>query len=206
MFDIDTLLTRFGRFRAHAYDSATGNMPELAANGQAPSCMIIGCVDSRVAPELLFDAEPGEVLCQRHATAMVPPYRPERSNDPETSEFAVHFAVEQLGVRHIIVMFHRCCGGIAGLMASGADAFVNDWRDKAYTELVSEGIVVPDDRQLAERVERHGLIDSYRNLCAYPPVDEAVQAGALNVHGWYFDIVNGNLETYCAEEARFQRL
>ena len=61
-----------GRFRAEQ-----DRLKELAVKGQKPSTMIISCCDSRVAPEAIFDARPGELFVLRNVAALVPPYEPD---------------------------------------------------------------------------------------------------------------------------------
>jgi carbonic anhydrase len=50
---------------------------ELAEAGQSPEVMVIGCCDSRVSPEVIFDASPGELLVVRNVANIVPPYQPD---------------------------------------------------------------------------------------------------------------------------------
>ena len=58
-----------------------GRYQSLAGSGQSPSIMVIGCVDSRVSPEVIFDAAPGEILVARNVANLVPRYEP-----PTTAE------------------------------------------------------------------------------------------------------------------------
>jgi hypothetical protein len=60
-----------GRFR-HEQD----RFHHLAKAGQTPRIMLIGCCDSRVSPEVIFDAEPGELFVLRNIANLVPPYGP----------------------------------------------------------------------------------------------------------------------------------
>ena len=84
---------------------------ELAASGQSPSIMVVGCVDSRVSPEVIFDAAPGELLVARNVANLVPRYEPEGETQHGTSA-ALEFAVRALKVSHIVVLGHAFCGGI----------------------------------------------------------------------------------------------
>ncbi|MGH7935508.1 MAG: carbonic anhydrase, partial [Chthoniobacterales bacterium] len=50
---------------------------ELADVGQSPKVFLIGCCDSRVSPEVIFDADPGEIFVLRNIGSLVPPYEPD---------------------------------------------------------------------------------------------------------------------------------
>src|ERR1700730_7059226 len=85
----------------------------LAATGQQPEPMVIGCIDSRVSPEVIFDAAPGELLVVRNVANLVPPYEPSRNRDSQHgTSAALEFGVRELRVRHIVVLGHALCGGI----------------------------------------------------------------------------------------------
>src|ERR1700709_2136661 len=80
----------------------------LAKAGQQPEIMVIGCVDSRVSPEVIFDAAPGELLVVRNVADLVPAYDPDRNSQHGTSA-ALEFGVQALRVKHIVVLGHAFC-------------------------------------------------------------------------------------------------
>ena len=82
---------------------------ELAASGQKPEIMVIGCCDSRVSPEVIFDARPGELFVVRNVANLVPPY--ESGGEYHGTSAALEFAVQALRVKHIVVLGHGRCGG-----------------------------------------------------------------------------------------------
>src|SRR5215218_11229244 len=67
----------------------------LAEEGQSPEILLIGCCDSRVSPEVIFDASPGELLIVRNVANLVPPYEPDREFQHGTSA-ALEFGVQAL--------------------------------------------------------------------------------------------------------------
>src|SRR5690606_32451971 len=85
---------------------------ELAAQGQHPEIMIIGCGDSRVAPETIFDAGPGEIVVVRNIANLVPPCEPRVTESLHGTSAAIEFAVNALEVKHIVVLGHASCGGV----------------------------------------------------------------------------------------------
>ncbi len=78
--------------------------------GSGPKSMVICCCNSRVSPEVIFDAHPGELFVVRNVANLVPPYSP--SGFTHGVSAALEFAVEGLKVKYIIVMGHTHCGGI----------------------------------------------------------------------------------------------
>src|SRR5712672_1665418 len=83
---------------------------DLAERGQSPEIMVIGCCDSRVSPEVIFDADPGELFVVRNIANLVPPYAPDDAYHGVSA--ALEFAVQALRVKHIVVLGHARCGGI----------------------------------------------------------------------------------------------
>ena len=92
----------------------------LAEQGQKPPALLIGCCDSRVSPEVIFDAGPGEIFVVRNIAALVPPYNP--ASMQETAA-AIEYAVLALKVAHILVMGHAQCGGIRAYAQGAQDEF-----------------------------------------------------------------------------------
>src|SRR5258708_624112 len=110
-----------GRFAAER-----SRYQELAGSGQAPSIMVIGCVDSRVSPEVIFDAAPGELLVVRNVANLVPCYEPAGESQHGTSA-ALEFGVRALKVRHIVVLGHAFCGGIRAFAEERAPLSASDF-------------------------------------------------------------------------------
>src|SRR5690606_6090157 len=75
--------------------SGRGRYERLAEKGQRPEIMIIGCCGSRVSPEVIFDAAPGEMFVVRNVANLVPPYEPDNVSHHGTSA-ALEFAVQAL--------------------------------------------------------------------------------------------------------------
>src|SRR4051812_36477472 len=83
---------------------------DLAEQGQSPEIMVIGCCDSRVSPEVIFNARPGELFVVRNVANLVPPYTPDGATRAVSA--ALEYAVQALRVKHIVVLGHAHCGGI----------------------------------------------------------------------------------------------
>ncbi len=115
------LIDGYGRFRA-------GDGPtkiKTLAGGQAPSVMVIGCSDSRVHPATIFDADPGDLFMVRNVANIVPPF--ELGDGYHGTSSALEFAVKTLKIKHILVLGHSSCGGVAASLAHGEDHPVGDF-------------------------------------------------------------------------------
>ena len=181
--------TRFRRERDH--------YARLAAAGQKPTTLMIACVDSRVAPEVVFDADPGEMLVVRNVANLVPPYQPD-ANYHGTSA-AIEFAVRQLKVRHIVVCGHASCGGINAFRQNHINEvdirdgdFVARWMEIAApaTSLACEGV---DPLQDQTAMERAAIRQSLHNLRTFPWLAARERAGELSLHGLWFDVADATL-------------
>jgi carbonic anhydrase len=104
------LIEGYSAFRAERLPHEQQRFTQLAEQGQAPEIMVIGCCDSRVSPEAIFDAGPGELFVARNIANLVPPYTPDSAQRAMSA--ALEFAVQALKVKHIVVLAHAQCGGI----------------------------------------------------------------------------------------------
>ncbi|MGA9003898.1 MAG: carbonic anhydrase, partial [Pseudolabrys sp.] len=83
---------------------------DLGQSGQSPDVMVIGCCDSRVSPEVIFDARPGELFVVRNVANIVPPYAPDQRAHGVSA--ALEFGIGALRIKHIVVLGHAQCGGV----------------------------------------------------------------------------------------------
>jgi carbonic anhydrase len=80
------------------------------AKGQNPFAIIVGCADSRTAPEIVFDQGIGDLFVVRTAGNLVDDY----------ALGSIEYAVDHLGVRLIVVLGHERCGAVTAALASGS--------------------------------------------------------------------------------------
>src|ERR1700744_3787122 len=85
----------------------------LVKNGQNPRILFISCSDSRVVPEIILNAQPGDLFVIRTAGNFIPVYTSQIPADGVSA--TIQYAVDVLGVREIIVCGHSHCGAIKGL-------------------------------------------------------------------------------------------
>ncbi|WP_265562722.1 carbonic anhydrase [Sphingomicrobium arenosum] len=188
------LLDGYHRFRRNDFHRHRGRWEDLA-EGQHPPIMIVACCDSRVDPATVFDLVPGQAFVLRNVANLVPPYAPGGGLHGVSS--AIEFGVTGLKVRHIVVMGHGSCGGVAAALKGGdqgvaGHSFLDDWislLDAPRAEvLANDGC---EDPQLA--LEQAAVRQSLANLRSFPFVAEREAAAKLKLHGCHFTIGEGRL-------------
>lgn len=195
---MDSLLEGYRRFRHGVYQSHRDTYRTLAAAGQSPRAMVIGCCDSRVDPAAIFDAGPGELFVVRNVANLVPPYTDDAGHHGTSA--AIEFAVGSLGVSHILVMGHAACGGIRALVegagqGGAAGGHIGRWMSiavPALEKIVADGLK-PGSDACAAALEKSAIGHSLENLKSFPSVRQAMAEGRLALHGAWFDIESGAL-------------
>jgi carbonic anhydrase len=180
----------------------------LAETGQKPEIMVVGCIDSRVSPEAIFDAAPGELLVVRNVANIVPAYETDRDSQHGTSA-ALEFGVQALRVRHIVVLGHAHCGGIAAFADDNEPLspgdFIGRWMSQIAPAAASLGPRKHDDRaDYLRELEFASVELSLRNLMTFPCIRILVERGKLHLHGAYFGVASGNLLVRDPATGRFE--
>ena len=190
------LIEGFKNFHDNLWPESRVLFRSLADKGQAPSVMVIACADSRVDPQMIFSAAPGEIFTVRNVANLVPPYAPNR--DYHGTSAALEFAVRVLAVKHIVVLGHADCGGVRALLrgpksTSNSD-FMDSWMSIAAPARERALARIGDNPQeLQHACEHESVKVSLGNLLTYPWIDEPVASGQLQLHGCYFSIESGQL-------------
>jgi carbonic anhydrase len=192
----ERLTKGYRAFLGGRFASERARYQELAGLGQSPSIMVIGCVDSRVSPEVIFDAAPGELLVARNVANLVPRYEP--GGGQHGASAALEFAVRALKVRHIVVLGHAFCGGIKAFAGEGAPLSESDFIGKWMSQIAPAAQAIgPRDGDGEEgylrKLEFASVELSLRNLMTFPFVKAAVEQGELHLHGAYFGVASGKL-------------
>src|SRR5262249_13325528 len=104
------LLEGYHAFTTQRLPTEQSRYRELSEIGQSPEVMVIGCCDSRVSPEVIFDVGPGELFVVRNIANLVPVYQPAGGAPGVTAPLA--YAVTGRKVKHIVILGHAQCGGI----------------------------------------------------------------------------------------------
>jgi carbonic anhydrase len=194
----ETLADRYRRFKHRIFVPNADQYEELANFGQNPEVMLVSCCDSRVDPETIFNAMPGELFVVRNVANLVPPY--ETGGKFHGVSAAIEFAVLNLRVKHIVVMGHSGCGGIKTALDQSAAIqtealFISRWMsmlDEARLRVLASHQMSTADVKLTA-LEKECVKTSIKNLRTFPFVKEREDKGRLALHGAYFDIKTGTL-------------
>lgn len=173
-----------------------GRLAQLAALGQAPIALVIGCCDSRVSPETIFSAGPGELFVLRNVANVIPPYRPDGAHHGTSA--AIEFALGGLAVPHVVVMGHSQCGGVRAYLDSRVDTkgeFIGPWM--SLIEGAKEDALARNPnlkgKALENAVEEAAIRVSIGNLRTFPEIQRREAEGLITISGLHLNISNGEL-------------
>ncbi|HRP88565.1 MAG TPA: carbonic anhydrase [Edaphocola sp.] len=163
---------------------------EKLAAGQNPTILYIGCSDSRVTAEEIMGLKPGEAFIHRNVGNLV--------NNVDLSVMSViNYAVSILEVDHIIICGHYKCGGVKAAMESKDMGIQNPWlrniRD-AYRLHLNELKAIEDTDKRYDRLVELNVQEQCINALKVAEVQKAVKHRNLRIHGWVFDLRNGEIK------------
>ncbi len=190
------LVSGYQTFATQRLPTEQSRYRELSERGQSPEVMVIGCCDSRVSPEVIFDAGPGELFVVRNVANLVPPYAPD--GEAHGVSAALEFAVQVLRVKHIVVLGHAQCGGIKALVQDAAPLspgdFIGKWMSLLEPTLEQNARRSNEELQdFITRLEKKAVSTSLQNLMTFPCVQILAERGKLHLHGAYFGVAHGSL-------------
>src|SRR5579872_6023598 len=155
---------------------------------QGPQYLWIGCSDSRVPANEIVDLAPGELFVHRNVANLAPPQ--------DANYLSVlQFAVDVIKVRHIIVVGHYGCGGIAAAVDGKRRGLVDHWlhpiRD-IYEDHHDELMAIGDQKKRLDRLCELNVRRQVRNVASDVFVQDAWARGQpLWVHGWVYSLATG---------------
>lgn len=160
------------------------------AVGQRPSYLWIGCSDSRVPSNEIVGLPPGELFVHRNIANVV-------VHTDLNCLSVVQYAVEALGIKHIILCGHTGCGGIRAAMQPQEFGLIDNWlrhiRD-VYERYEVELSTIADEDERVNRLSELNVREQMYNLVHSTVVQKAWSRGQqLSVHGWMYDMQSGLL-------------
>jgi len=159
------------------------------AEGQTPEFLWIGCADSRVPPHEITQSEKGSIFEQRNIANMVV------LTDLNMLS-VLHYAVDVLQVKHIIVCGHYGCGGVLAAIQNQDNGIVNKWLiniKDVYVKHRKELDAIEDFQERYDKLVDLNVKEQVYNLAKTSIVQKAWKNRSLNIHGWVYDIKTGKI-------------
>lgn len=199
---MEKIVSGVAKFKSSSFEERKQLFAELA-NGQSPEVLFITCSDSRIDPNMVTQAEPGDLFIIRNAGNIVPPHA--RNSGGVTA--SIEFAVAALGVKHIVVCGHTDCGAMKG--ATNLDALsglphVQAWLDnsRAAVEVVK---AKHDQATIAEleQITEENILLQLQHLRTHPAVAAKLSTGEVDLHGWVYNIEHGSVSAFDEAQDQF---
>ena len=155
--------------------------------GQTPEYLWIGCSDSRVPANEVTNTSSGEIFVHRNIANMV-------VHTDLNMLSVVEYAVEVLGVKHIIVCGHYGCGGVRASMTSEPHGYVDKWLrniKEVYSKHSTELDAIDNFDKRADRLVELNVIEQVQNLAKTKIVQRAWKKRAIQLHGWVYGLNSG---------------
>jgi len=191
---MNDLIGRVFSFEKTTFPASGELFAKLTSEGQEPKALMISCADSRIVPEQILQAQPGDLFVCRNAGNIVPPYSTMNGGVSST----VEYAVVALGVRDIIVCGHSDCGAMKALSNPvGLETMPNvaAWlrHGAAAEHIVSNTSPHLHDKARVRAVSLENIIAQIAHLRTHPSVASAIAKGEMALHGWFVDIHAGQV-------------
>jgi carbonic anhydrase len=164
------------------------------AKSQSPRVLFITCADSRIVPSLITQTRPGDLFIERNPGNIVPVY--DRHTSGESA--SVEYAVEVLGVEHVVVCGHSDCGAVKGILHPeklAAVPAVKRWLvygNRSRQMLMRRARGLSEERRL-ELLTQLNVIVQIEHLKTHPSVARRLRQGKLELHGWVYRIHDGEI-------------
>jgi len=155
---------------------------------QSPEYLWIGCSDSRVPANEIVGLDPGELFVHRNVANLAPPQ--------DANYLSVlQFAVDVIKVKHVMVVGHYGCGGVAAAIDGQRRGLVDHWLHpirEVHAEHRHELDAIGDQKAMLNRLCELNVIRQVRNVASDVFVQDAWARGQpLSVHGWVYALGNG---------------
>jgi len=209
MNSINNLIRGNRLFKKYHIQEFKESLHNSIENGQKPDILLISCCDSRVTTDFMFGNKPGDLFVLRNIGNFVPPFS--SSIDFYSVAAAIEYAVNILSVSHIIVCGHSHCGACESLYQniSEENTHIKKWLEiarpvKEFT--LKDKLIYPNREELYRATEKNSIIFQLQNLLTYPMIKNKVEEGTLNIHGWYYNLIDGALSLYDERENQFKKV
>jgi carbonic anhydrase len=202
---MNELIGRVFDFQTRVFPDQSELYEQLATDGQFPKALMISCADSRVVPEEIMQAKPGDLFVCRNAGNIVPMF----SENVGGVSSTVEYAVAVLGVRDIIICGHSDCGAMKALMNPASlegMPSVTAWLHHSHAARSVVSASYPDlsGPEAVRAAAQENVVIQLAHLRTHPSVAAAIARGEIALHGWFFDIHAGGVLALDGASGQFE--
>jgi len=200
------LINGFHQFRTTVFPKERQLFRSLAHH-QQPEVLFITCADSRVVPHMITQSRPGDLFVCRTVGNQIPQ---EREMDDAVSS-AIEYALEALGVKHIVVCGHSDCGAMKALLKPERVAKLPATSSWLRHASAAKSLVLHQHQDIKEDallrlLEEENVLVQMENLKTHTSVASRLRNGDLQLHAWFYEIASGEILTYNLDEECFSPL
>lgn len=160
------------------------------SKGQTPEYLWIGCSDSRVPANEIVNLPPGSIFVQRNIANQV-------INSDMNLLSVVYYAVKYLKVKHILIVGHYGCGGVAAAMSNNSFGFLDNWLvsiKNVYLKHQAELEAISDMDERTNRLVELNAIQQSINMAKISFIQEEWNQGnPLEIHALVYSLQDGRL-------------
>lgn len=173
---------------------------------QQPEVLMVTCSDSRLLPNAITNTKPGYLFLVRNAGNLLP-----AAGVGSAEEGTIEYGLRVLGIRHLVVCGHTCCGAMTSLVTSNIEqddsaigrwlrnaSEVRQWVDERHAD-------EPEQRRVRLAIEKNVLVQ-LAHARSYPAVKWALEHNDLQLHAWVNDIETAMFYNYDERLARYTDL
>lgn len=200
---IEKLIQGVGRFKNQTFAAERGTYERLAES-QSPSFLFITCSDSRIRPHVITGADAGDLFILRNIGNIVPSH----GSGQHEAEAVVEYAVVALGVGDIIVCGHSNCGAMKALLhpeqletVPTVAAWLTHAEETRSRVRQKHGHL--SGKALLDAAIRENVLVQRERVAALPCVAPRLADGSLQLHGWVYEIGDGDVHAYDPATQRF---
>ena len=198
------LIKGLHKFQKEVFPLKKNYFEELAKE-QKPEVLFVTCSDSRINPNLFTSTGPGDLFILRNAGNIIPAYS---TGGGEAA--TIEFAVEGLGVKHIIVCGHSNCGAIEA--AIHPEKMLNmpslsQWININLTptlDLIKQNYANLDSNSLLNVLLQENVLKQVEDLKTHPSVTSKLLQNKISVHAWLYKIETGEIFSFNPNEEQFE--
>lgn len=205
---MDKLISGVRAFHQEDAEALRPVLEVLARDGQRPQAMFLCCSDSRILPEFITRAAPGDIFMVRNVGNLVP--RPEDAWEGGDTSVgaALDYALDVLHVRDIVIMGHSGCGAMHALVHSRLTqpkGHIADWLRNGRLSLsrFEAGQFENADCSIEDRLSRINVVAQMDHLADYLSVRRKLDRKEVRLHGWFYDIPGARLLAFRADLGEF---